>query len=140
MFTSHTINSCKKMLHDYGEFNNFVDHVLAFMEDQINDEPDKVEQKDKEGYENMKTTRSELESVYKDLKIAIAARDDEKTMKDLSITLDLLEKLQEEFEKITEGGGPGEFFFYLGTNYLYSTIKRIVSKTYRKAREEIVRS
>ncbi|MGB6531170.1 MAG: hypothetical protein WBF33_23935, partial [Candidatus Nitrosopolaris sp.] len=83
------------MLHDYGEFNNFVDHVLAFMEDQINDEPDKVEQKDKEGYENMKTTRSELESVYKDLKIAIAARDDEKTMKDLSITLDLLEKLQE---------------------------------------------
>jgi len=48
----------------------------------------------------MKTTRSELESVYKDLKIAIAARDDEKTMRDLTITLDLLEKLQEEFEKI----------------------------------------
>ena len=31
------------MLHDYGEFNTFVDHVLAIMEDQINDEPDKVE-------------------------------------------------------------------------------------------------
>ena len=100
MFTSHTINSCKKMLHDYGEFNNFVDQVLAFMEEQINDEPDKVEQKDKEGYENMKTTRSELDSVYKDLRIAIAARHDEKTMKDLTITLDLLEKLKEEFEKI----------------------------------------
>ena len=95
------------------------------MEDQINDEP---EQKDKEGYKNMKTIRSELGSVYKDLNIAIAARDDEKTMKDLTITLDLLEKLQEEFEKITEGGEPGEFLFYLGTNYLYSTIKRIDKK------------
>ena len=46
------------------------------MEDEIND--DKVEQKDKEGYENIKTTRSELESVYKELKITIAARDNEK--------------------------------------------------------------
>ena len=138
MFTSHTIDSCKKMLHAYGEFNNFVDHVLAIMEDEINDESDKVEQKDKEGYENIKTTRSELESVYKELKITIAARDNEKTMKNLTITLDLLEKLQEEFEKITEEG-PGEFFFILGINYLHSEIQRIVSKTHRKARDEIVR-
>jgi hypothetical protein len=115
------------MLHDYGEFNNYADHILASMKDQINDEPDKLEQKDKEGYENMKTTRSELESLYKELKIAIAARDYEKTMKNLTITLDLLEKLQEEFEKVVEEG-PGEFFFYLSINYLYSTIKRIVSK------------
>jgi hypothetical protein len=132
------INSCKKILHAYGEFNNFVDHVLAIMEDEINDESDKVEQKDKEGYENIKTTRSELESVYKELKITIAARDNEKTMKNLTITLDLLEKLQEEFEKITEGG-PGELFFILCINYLHSAIQRIVSKTYRKARDEIVR-
>jgi cell shape-determining protein MreC len=68
MFTSHTINSCKKMLHDYGEFNNFVDRVLAIMEEEINDESDKVEQKDKT-YENIKTIRSELESVHKELKI-----------------------------------------------------------------------
>ena len=73
MFTSHTIDSCK-MLHAYGEFNNFVDHVLAIMKDEINDESDKVEQKDKEGYENIKTTRSELESVYKELKITIHRR------------------------------------------------------------------
>jgi hypothetical protein len=138
MFTSHTIDSCKKMLHDYGEFNNFVDHVIAIMEDEINDESDKVEQKDKEGYENIKTTRSELESVYKELKITIAARDNEKTMKNLTITLDLLEKLQE-FEKIREVG-PGELFLLLlGIDHLHSTIKRIVSKTYRKARNEIVR-
>ena len=51
------------MLHDYGEFNTFVDHVLAIMEDQINDESDKVEHKDKEDYENTKTTRSELDLV-----------------------------------------------------------------------------
>ena len=138
MFTSHTINSCKKMLHDYGEFNNFVDRVLAIMEDEVNDESDKVEQKDKEAYENIKATRSELESVYKELKITIAARDNEKTMKNLTITLNLLEKLQEEFEKMTEGG-PGELFINLGINYLHSTIKRIVSKTYRKTRDEIVR-
>jgi uncharacterized protein YbcI len=66
------------MLHDYGEFNNFVDHILTSMEEEIN-ESDKVEQMDKEGYENIKAIRSELESVYKELKIAIAAKDDEKT-------------------------------------------------------------
>ena len=93
---------------------------------------------DKEGYENIKAIRSELESVYKELKTAIAARDDEKIIKDLTNALNLLEKLQEEFEKVVEEG-PGEFFFYLGINYLYSTIKRIVSKTHRKARDEIVR-
>lgn len=133
-FSSHTIDSCKKMLHAYGEFNSFVDHVLAIIEDEINEAPHKVEQKDKETFETIKSIRSELKCVYKRLKIAIAARDDKKTMKDLTITLDLLEKLQEEFEKMTEGG-PAELFFHLGVNYLYSTIKRIVSKTYRSARE-----
>ena len=53
------------MLHDYGEFNNFVNRVMAIMEDEVNDESDKVEQKDKETYENIKTTESELESVYR---------------------------------------------------------------------------
>jgi len=138
MFTSHTIDSCKEMLHDYGEFNNFVDHALAIMEDEINDDSDKVEKKDKEGYENVKTTRSELESVYKELKITIAARDKEKTIKNLTVTLDLLEKLQEEIEKITEVG-PGLFMALLGIDYLHSTIQRIVSKTHGKARDEIVR-
>jgi hypothetical protein len=138
MFTSHTINSFKKMLHDYREFNNFVDRVLAIMEDEVNDESDKVEHKDKEAYGNIKATRSELESVYKELEITIAARNNEKTMKNLTITLNLLEKLQEEVEKMTEGG-PGELFFNLGIYYLHSTIKRIVSKTYRKTRDEIVR-
>jgi hypothetical protein len=126
------------MLHDYDEFNNFVDHVLATMEDEINDESYKVEQKDKEGHENIKTIRSELESVYEELKLSIAARDNEKTMKNLNITLNLLEKLQEESEKMTEGG-PGGLFLLLGINYLHSTIKRIVSKTYHKVRDEIVR-
>ena len=107
------------------------------MEEEIN-ESDKIEQKDKEGYENIKAIRSELESAYKELKIAIADRDKEKTMKDLTNTLDLLEKLQEEFEKVTEEG-PGEILFHLGIDYLHSTIKRIVSKTHSKARNEIVR-
>jgi hypothetical protein len=137
MFTSHTIDSCKKMLHDYREFNNLVGQLLTSMDEEIN-ESDKVEQMDKEGYENIKAIRSELESVYMELKIAVATRDDEKIMKDLTNTLNLLEKLQDEFEKVVEEG-PGEFFFYLGINYLYSTIKRIVSKSHRKARDEIVR-
>ena len=109
------------------------------MEDEINDESDKVEQKDKEGYENIKTIKSELESVYEELKLSIAARDSEKTMKNLTITLNLLEKLQEESEKMTEGEPSELFLLLLGINYLHSTIKRIVSKTYPKARDEIVR-
>lgn len=64
------------MLHDYGEFNNFVDHMLTSMEEEIS-ESDRVEQK-AEAYEIIKAIRSELESIYKELKIAIAARDDEK--------------------------------------------------------------
>jgi hypothetical protein len=73
MFTSHTINSCKGVLHDYGEFNNFVDHMLTSMEEEIS-ESDKVEQM----VTKLSRIRSELESVYKELKIAIAARDDKK--------------------------------------------------------------
>ena len=103
MFTSHTIvNSCKKMLHDYGEFNNFVDRVLAIMEEEIN-ESDRVEQKDKDACENIKKIRSELRLVHKELKITIAARDREKTMKNLTITLNVLERLQQEFGKNGRG-------------------------------------
>ena len=84
------------MLHDYGEFNNFVDRALAIMEEENNDESDKVEQKDKEACENIKTIRSELGSVHREL-TTIAARDKEKTMKNLTVTLNLLERLQQEF-------------------------------------------
>ena len=48
-------------------------------------ESDKVEQKDKEGYEKIKAIKSGLESVYKELKITIAARDDEKPWRILLI-------------------------------------------------------
>ena len=126
------------MLHDYGEFNNFVDRALAIMEEEINDESDKVEQKDKEACENIKTIRSELGSVHKELKITIATRDREKTMKNLIFTLNLLERLQQEFEKTVEER-PGELFFNLGINYLHSTIERIVSKINPKSRDENVR-
>ena len=126
------------MLHDYGEFNNFVDRVLAIMEEEINDESDKVEQKDKEACENIKTIRSELGSVHKELKITIATRDREKTMKNLTFTLNLLERLQQEFEKTVEER-PSEFFFNLGINYLHSTIERIVSKINRKSRDKNLR-
>lgn len=124
------------MLHDYGEFNNFFDRVLASMEEEINDESDKVEQKDKEAYENIKTIRSELEYVHKELKISVTARDKEKTMKNLTITLNLLERLQQELEKMVEEG-PGEFFLNLDINYLHSTIERIVSKTNRSEETRI---
>jgi len=51
-------------------------------------------------------------------------------MKDLNNTLNLLEKLEEEFEKVVEEG-PGAFLLYLGVNYLHSTIKRTVSEIVR---------
>jgi hypothetical protein len=35
MFTSHSIDSCKKLLHHYGEFTNFIGHVLAITEEAI---------------------------------------------------------------------------------------------------------
>ena len=47
-------------------------------------------------------------------------------MKNLSTTLNLLERLQQQFEKTVEKG-PGELFFNLGINYLHSTIERIVA-------------
>ena len=55
----------------------------------------------------------------------IARQEMRKRKHSVTITLDLLEKLQEEFEQMTEGG-PGELFFILGINYLHSTIQRIV--------------
>ena len=85
MFTSHSIDSCKKLLHHYGEFNNFIGHVLAITEEAIiNGESNK------EPYENIKTMRSELESVHKELKISVGARNKEKIIQNLTITLNLL--------------------------------------------------
>jgi hypothetical protein len=72
-FTSHSIDSCKKLFHHYGEFNNFIGHVLAITEEAIiNGESNK------EPYKNIKTMRSELESVHKELKISVASRSEEK--------------------------------------------------------------
>jgi hypothetical protein len=120
------------MLHDYGEFNNFINHMLANMEEEINEESNNVDQKDKEVYENIKTIRSELESLHKELKISIAARNEEKTMKNLTITLNVLKSLQQEFEKAVEEE-PIEFLFNLaalGINHLHSMIERIVSRSH----------
>lgn len=140
MFTSHTINSCKKMLHDYGEFNNFIDHMLANIEEEIN-ESGNIEQKDKETYENIKIIRSELESLHKELKISIAARSEEKTMKNLTITLNVLNRLQQEFEKGVEEG-PIEFLLFniaaLGINYLHSEVERIASKAIKREEKKSI--
>ena len=119
------------MLYDYGEFSKSVDHVLTDMEGEINEESEKPEQKDKEAYENIKTIRSELESVHKELKTSIFARNKEKVVEHFTITLNLLGKLQQESKKaIAEG--PDEFFFNLEINYFCSTIERILSKANRK--------
>jgi hypothetical protein len=85
----------------------------------------------KEPYENIKTMRSELESVHKELKISVASRNKEKIIQNLTITLNLLDKLQQqEFDKaVNEELEP---FFNLGVNYLHSEIERILSKLYSK--------
>ena len=104
------------------------------MEEEINEESNNVDQKDKEVYENIKTIRSELESLHKELKISIAARNEEKTMQNLTITLKVLKSLQQEFEKAVEEGLI-EFLFNLaalGINHLHSIIERIVSKSHLK--------
>ena len=49
-----------------------VGHMLTSMEE----ESDKVEQIGMEGYENINAIKSELESVYKELNIAIIPRDE----------------------------------------------------------------
>jgi hypothetical protein len=108
--------------------------MLANMEEEINEESNNVDQKDKEVYENIKTIRSELESLHKELKISIAARNEEKTMQNLTITLKVLKSLQQEFEKAVEEGLI-EFLFNLaalGINHLHSIIERIVSKSHLK--------
>ena len=56
-------------------------------------------------------------------------------MKNLTFTLNLLERLQQEVEKTAEER-PDELFFNLGINYLHSMIERIVSKINRKSRDE----
>ena len=131
MLTSHMVNSCKKVLYDYGEFTKSVDHVLTDMQEEINEESDKAEQKDKEAYENIKTIRSELESVHKELKTSISARNREKVVEHFTITLNLLEKLQQELKKAV-AEGPDEFLINLEINYFRSTIERIVSKANSK--------
>ena len=74
--------------------------------------------------------RSEFESVHKELKISVESRNKEKIMQNLTMTLNLLDKLQQEFDKaVNEELEP---FFNLGVNYLHSETERILSKLYSK--------
>ncbi|HSF50244.1 MAG TPA: hypothetical protein VLA74_05725 [Nitrososphaeraceae archaeon] len=126
------------MLHGYGEFNKFLDEVVTSMEEAIDDDESQKEN-NKETLEYIKTIRSEFETIHSELKVFFSARDEEKIMKNLNITLNLLEKLQEAFNKTefqqfnkTVEEGFISFFFNIEISLLHSRIARIISKNYSK--------
>ena len=127
MLTSHIIKSCKKMLHDYDEFNRFVDHSLPIMKQMLDKESDSKNGQ-REVYENIKTIGLQLHSKHADLTISLRHRDEVQIIENLRLTLMILEELQQEVEKI-HGDGITDLLFKLGINYIHSTIERIVMKT-----------
>jgi len=90
MLTSHTIKSCKKDLHDYDEFNRFVDHSLPIMKEILDKESDSKNEQ-REVYENIKTIGLQLQSKRADLALNLKHRDEVQSTENLRLTLVILE-------------------------------------------------
>jgi hypothetical protein len=114
------------MLHDYDEFNRFVDHSLPIIKEMVDKESDSKNGL-REAYENIKTVGLQLHSKRADVTISLGHRDEVQIIENLRLTLVILEELQQEVEKIHDDGIT-DLLFKLGINYIHSTIERIVIK------------
>jgi len=124
------IKSCKKMLHDYAEFNKFVNHGSVVMQATKTDGLDNIQPRlNKEVVNDVGVIALGLESTHAALSIAITNRDEVRTVENLERTLRLLEELERRIEMSNkEEEEVTELLFTLGIDYIYSTVERIIRK------------
>jgi len=124
------IKSCKKMLHDYAEFNKFVNHGSVVMQATKTDGLDNIQPRlNKEVVNDVGVIALGLESTHAALSIAITNRDEVRTVENLERTLRLLEELERRIEMSNkEEEEVTELLYTLGIDYIYSTVERIIRK------------
>ena len=124
------IKSCKKMLHDYAEFNKFVNHGSVVMQATKTDGLDNIQPRlNKEVVNDVGVIALGLESTHAALSIAITNRDEVRTFENLERTLRLLEELERRIEMSNkEEEEVTELLYTLGIDYIYSTVERIIRK------------
>lgn len=115
------------MLHDYNEFNKFVEKSLPVIKDMI-DKESGIKEVHGEVYDNIKTKGLQLKAKYNELIINLGNKDEVHIIENLKLSLEILEELEQEVEKIRVDEIT-ELLYAMGINYVYSTIEKIVAKT-----------
>jgi hypothetical protein len=118
------------MLHDYAEFNKFVNHGSVVMQATKTDGLDNIQPRlNKEVVNDVGVIALGLESTHAALSIAITNRDEVRTVENLERTLRLLEELERRIEMSNkEEEEVTELLYTLGIDYIYSTVERIIRK------------
>lgn len=115
------------MLHDYNEFNRFVDKSLLIIKEMMDEESD-IKERQSEVYDNIKTKGLQLHTIHNELAINLRNKDEAYIIENLKLSLRILEELEREFEKI-QVDEITDLLYAMGINYVYSTIERIIAKT-----------
>jgi hypothetical protein len=115
------------MLHDYNEFNKFVDKSLPVIKEMIEEESD-IKERYSEVYDNIKTKGLQLQTIHNELAINLGTTDEVQIIENLKLSLRILKELEQEVEKI-QVDEITELLYAMGINYVYSTIERIIAKT-----------
>ncbi len=118
------------MLHDYNEFNKFMDKSLPVIKDMIDKELG-IKERQSEVYDNIKTKGLQLQAKQNELVINLVNKDEVRIIENLKLSLRILEELEQEVEKI-RADEITDFLYAMGINYVYSTIEKIVAKTSRQ--------
>ena len=118
------------MLHDYNEFNKFMDKSLPVIKDMIDKELG-IKERQSEVYDNIKTKGLQLQAKQNELVINLVNKDEVPIIENLKLSLRILEELEQEVEKI-RADEITDFLYAMGINYVYSTIEKIVAKTSRQ--------
>ena len=87
------------MLHDYNEFNKFMDKSLPVIKDMIDKELG-IKERQSEVYDNIKTKTLQLQAKQNELVINLVNKDEVPIIENLKLSLRILEELEQEVEKI----------------------------------------
>ena len=87
------------MLHDYNEFNKFMDKSLPVIKDMIDKELG-IKERQSEVYDNIKTKGLQLQAKQNELVINLVNKDEVQIIENLKLSLRILEELEQEVEKI----------------------------------------
>lgn len=118
------------MLHDYDEFNKFVDKSLPVIKDMI-DKESGIKERHGEVYDNIEVKGLQLKAKHNELVINLGNKDEVQIIENLKLSLRILEELEQEVERI-QVDEITDLLYAMGINYVHSAIEKIIVKTSRQ--------